>query len=159
MEADVKKIVLPWFSFLTQRISKCFSETWLNTDGQEAGLSSWDICSPLLPPVYPCVGDSAFGSLTPPWAQARKIPSAAGCAADTWEAMPREQTHGRPAAHTSSTAGRRMQQGRDAALTLCVNTLPVPLVHPPSAQGSSHSTHHAIGKMQLKNRTYYIMYL
>ena len=103
----------------SRRISKRFSKTWLNTDGQEAGLSSWDICSPLLPQRI-CVGDSTSGSLTLPWADARKTPGMASCAADTWKATRRERRHGQPAARTSSTAGRRMQQGRDVVLTLCV---------------------------------------
>lgn len=101
----------------SRRISKCFSETWLNTVGQEAGLSSWHICSPLLPQR---ICDSTSGSLTLPCAHARKTPTVADCAADMWEAVPREQRHGQPAACTSSTAGRRMQQGKDAALLLCV---------------------------------------
>lgn len=46
---------LPWFRFFKERDFKIF---FWNTDGQEAGLSSWAICSPILPhwDHFPCPG-------------------------------------------------------------------------------------------------------
>lgn len=50
----------------------------------------------------------------------------AGCAPDMQKAMHREQMHEWPAAHTSYTAGRGMQQGRVTALTLRVTCYQYP---------------------------------
>lgn len=140
----------------SRRISKCFSETWLSADGQDAGLSSWDICSPLLPQRI-CVGDSTSGSLTLLWAHSRKTPSVTSCDADTQEHEPRERRHGRPAAHTSSTAGRRMQQGRDAALALCVTPYRCPSASSQcSGAISQHKSCHRENATEKSNILHYV---
>lgn len=49
MEADVREIIYLDSGSSRRRISKYLSETRLSTDAQEAGLISWDICSPVVP--------------------------------------------------------------------------------------------------------------
>lgn len=141
----------------SRRISKYFSKTRLNTDGQEAGLSSWDVCSPLLPQRI-CLGDSTSGSLTLPRHTQGKH--------QTWLAV--LLARGKPCPGSGAVGGQQhTPPSPQAGGCSKAWTQPSPrvlhligaLVHPPRAQGPSHSTNHAIRKMQLKNPTYYIMYL
>lgn len=124
-----------------RRLSKCFSKTQFNMNGQDAGLGSWGIYSPLFSqhiwitrPVLGTCRENTKHSWCAAGAQ-RPYPASRGTGGQWCPSAPRQ-------------AGGSSEEGMlPSPRGLCHTGAQV---HPPSAQEASYSTNPDVGKTQLK---------